>query len=394
MASVRQILANRRNSLLSSGPSEAGLRVSSLNARTHTLTAEFGFEDDQELHEQKLAELKPSLRFEGPLQTIHARRYVSAMLRVERCEKEEAAWLYRKAQRAAAAETWRSDREAEANALGEQIGRHPARVQRQLCQSLHGVEWLLAMWRGLARALVGPDGDAPTRPLNEKNRDLAACLMGLRPEELQGQHPLDPPRPKGPDSQPGDAEIAAFQAALVARETAQLEKYGLEELVDRDEEDRVATAMGVGVGVDRTTRLIRRYLATAKFEMDRHMMDLLTLQAAANRAAWIDTIKAKQQREAAQAPPLPDGSEDLGPKQVKMLKVMSAANVPAPAPSPAKPAASPAAAKPAGRRGKLARWFFPPRTETAPAAKAAANPAARQGPHAPRAADRGSPRPK
>jgi hypothetical protein len=99
-ASVRQTLANRRNSKRSTGPREEGKTASRTNATTHAMTAEIGYEEDQELLEQKMVELQPELGYRGPRQAIAARRYVSALLRLERCDREESAWRYHKAQRA------------------------------------------------------------------------------------------------------------------------------------------------------------------------------------------------------------------------------------------------------------------------------------------------------
>jgi hypothetical protein len=134
------------------------------------------------------------------------------------------------------------------------------------------------MHRGLHEALVGPEGDVPTKPLDRDDRELACDLLGLRPEQRQGRLPIDPPRVKGDEPKPNDAEIAAFQFGFIAGEIEQLERYAIEELIDRDEEDQVATAMGVGVGIDPTTRLIRRYQSEARRQMDIALSELKALQ--------------------------------------------------------------------------------------------------------------------
>jgi hypothetical protein len=217
-------------------------------------------------------------------------------------------------------------------------------------QSLHGVEWLIGMFRGLQGALTGPDGTVPTKPLDEDNRELACDLLGLAPEQRQGRLPIDPPLADG--ARPTDAEVAAFQAALVAAEIARLESYKNEDLAPRDEEDQISSAIGAGVGTDRTSRLIRRYLTAAKREMDLAYWQLCELISIPTRERQEENFRQamaafeardKQAKPAApQTKPQPKPQTAPAPKQAPPPPAAAA-----PPPPANGKVASPAAKKPA-----------------------------------------------
>jgi hypothetical protein len=197
----------------------------------------------------------------------------------------------------------------------------------------------------------------PTKPLDEDNRELACDLLGLAPEQRQGRIPVDPPLADGADGSAGvtqtDAEIAAFQAALVAAEIARLESYRNEDLAPRDEEDQIASAIGASVGTDRKSRLIHRYLTAAKREMDFAYWQLCELISIPTRERQEENFRQamaafeardKQAKSAApQAKPQPKPQPQAPP-------------APKPAPTPAAPAAAspppPANGKPAAPAAK------------------------------------------
>jgi hypothetical protein len=113
MATLRQILANRRNCRASCGArTPEGRAASARNSTVHGLTATtMPHEDELPLIEKCREEWLPELHPEGVNQTWWADRFIAATARILWAELQEDAWRFRKAERARL--NWSGDREVE-----------------------------------------------------------------------------------------------------------------------------------------------------------------------------------------------------------------------------------------------------------------------------------------
>ena len=102
MATLRQILANRRNCRASCGArTPEGRAASARNSTVHGLTATtMPHEDELPLIEKCREEWLPELHPEGLNQTWWADRFIAATARILWAEQQEDAWRFRKAERA------------------------------------------------------------------------------------------------------------------------------------------------------------------------------------------------------------------------------------------------------------------------------------------------------
>jgi hypothetical protein len=346
MTTQKQILANRRNSTLSTGPSsEAGKAASSKNAVKHSMTAqEFLFESDREKVEAQYAGWCISLRPVGEVQEWLARRVVTVKVRLERCEDHEGVLRHIRAARVDVDGMWEVDRRAEIEVLADGLSRRPAVVAAKLSQSLYGCEWLLIRWRILRDAVAG---EGTPRPLNDEERSLAFDLLGLRPEQRQGRSVLDLPAGTGGD----DGRIAAHQAAVIAGQIDRLEGFQEGGLRWEDEVEQIHVRHGVGeLAHDRQLRLAVRYRDAARREMYQAWDDLKQLQKEA--AAGLKETPVAPPSVFGRAPrvesrtPEPKASVEVrGPEprsKVEPAAAPTPATAPAPAPAPvASSAASP-----------------------------------------------------
>src|SRR4051812_24990247 len=155
MTTLRQLLANRRNSEKSTGPRTPGGRaVASRNATTHGMTAEtVAVEDQQEQLRERMVDWEAELRPEGAYQRWLAEQAVAASLRVDLCRQHEDAWRFRQSRRAGAC--WDADRRLEVEWLAQELPKRPALVALQLRQTPQGCDWMLSRWRALAESLRG-----------------------------------------------------------------------------------------------------------------------------------------------------------------------------------------------------------------------------------------------
>jgi hypothetical protein len=140
MTTQRQILANRRNSTLSTGPSsEIGKAASSKNALKHSMTSQkVLFDTDLEKVETRYPEWCADLKPVGKVQEWLTRRMVMAAVRMETCENHEGSQRRNRAARVDG--LWEVDRRAEIEVLADRLPRRPAVVAAKLCQSLYGCE--------------------------------------------------------------------------------------------------------------------------------------------------------------------------------------------------------------------------------------------------------------
>jgi hypothetical protein len=249
--------------------------ASAANGRTHGLSASKCLRDDErERIAERTAELEADLRPEGPEQKRHVGEIAAADVRIEMCDLDEENWRYHRAERAEY--YWEEDRQAEAQDLIAKIDRDPAGTVRKLRQSLHGARRLREGFAALAGLIAHPAVGAPARPLEQVSRERCFDLMGLEPEERggEGTSPLDLPEGQAGD----DAALAAHQAAVIAAQIARLDALTSEKYQKLDEQNRQETMLGNFPGIDKQTRLIRRYRSEAERRRDRHRAELHRLQ--------------------------------------------------------------------------------------------------------------------
>ena len=199
MATVRQVEANRRNSLFSTGARTlAGSMASSQNARTHGMAAEDGTNPGEKIliedtRQEWIDELKIP---RGARQWAAAERWMAAEARLEWCRLIEDAWRYRQARRAAL--NWDEDCRLERWKLAAKLAKDvPVLTVAKLRQTLQGCVWLEQQFRLLADLLARqagaePGGEPATAlpGLEGDDRSRALDLLGLSAQEAA----FGPPR--------------------------------------------------------------------------------------------------------------------------------------------------------------------------------------------------------
>ena len=251
MASEKQILANRRNAALSTGPkTDEGKAQSRANAITHGLTAVTLVPSDQkEKSKARFAAWFACLKPEDALQEFQLELAVEASLRIENCQARE---LERKIELAEIASDpgpqWETDRQREVAKLARSLKRNPEMVALQLRSMPAGREWLINRWKFLLMAVV--EGQTSSWRVAESN--LALDLMGqpglLRDLLLGRANPFV------------DSETTR---ALILKEIASLEAYQQNDARD-DAQLRSRTIRGLVFESDSSLTLIRRYETTAQ----------------------------------------------------------------------------------------------------------------------------------
>lgn len=239
MATPRQIAANRRNALKSTGPkSESGKKRSRTNALIHGLAGDGAVL--LEIDAAKLSERMSAWRADFDLRTRddewNFEQLVISSIQIEACQSEE--FKHRAHTAARAEQAWDDDRRDEIEKLADAISRKPSRVAHQLLCSRQGCEWLIERWRGLERVLEARGEWGP------EQISLAFDLLAT-PLELRVDHP----------GEPGESP-----RQLVARQLARLDARR-EALHNLDELRRAMASEGTDpVGNAELTRL-RRYEA-------------------------------------------------------------------------------------------------------------------------------------
>ena len=236
MATHRQIEANRRNALLSTGPTtDEGKAISRANALTHGLTGAgvVVADDDAAVIAERLESWRPTYRPGTDEEEWLFEQAVVSSVRVDRCQRDEN--LLRTHQSVRASLCWDDDRRLAAEELGATLSKKPSLVLRKLRKTRQGCDWLLERWRGL--------GDVLERggEWTEAQSSLALDLLGT-PRELRD----------GPPGSPQD---------LVAREVDGLERLAAEALDDLDGLERDSAETGLPIEPDRPLTLLRRYEA-------------------------------------------------------------------------------------------------------------------------------------
>ena len=233
-ASPEQIASNRRNSLLSSGPSESGKLNSKRNGLKHGLTGEgivLSPEDEAEvasLHDELQAEMQPKTKLGQLLLGQLAKRFV----RLDKCEKRESAATAILVRNSGFA--FEDARRAEVEALYARLDADPVDAVRKLIRTLEGTLRLIQALAGLRDKLTRTDrgtwnqldhdrleryAGRETAPFGSYLFRLTRAIMGdlsrLEPQEGAG---LDDAARKawavGQMLERIDVEIAVHQAHL------------------------------------------------------------------------------------------------------------------------------------------------------------------------------------
>jgi len=245
MATQRQIDANRRNALLSTGPKTTeGRARSRANAIKHGMAAEELIGDNQRAdfddRRAKWAEdIAPSTA-EGEWAFDRA---VAASFRVERCERALDAAVVASSGRACLA--WDLDRAADAAKLAEGLARHPETVSARLQTTKHGAELLARHWGRLGEAI-----DA-NRGWSEAEIATALDMLGVPAHLRAGSTQLDPTKP--------GVDLYEFRRGLIVDEIRRLTDLIETTLGPADASERGQAETGASGLLTRPAMLILRY---------------------------------------------------------------------------------------------------------------------------------------
>jgi len=245
--------ANRRNAGKSTGPkSEEGKARAGQNARTHGLTAvkgAVGAEEDA-IREARVAAFRDQFRPRDDWQDFLVDQVAGVSLRLGRIERVEARLREVAAWRAE--NLWDEDRRLEAEKVGANLERDPAKVVATLRRSPQGCDWLIERWAALARVADASGG----RGWTEDHARTALDLMGTPESSRVG--PIgalidEKGQTRGP-------------AALARGQVAELQS--LRELVaEADEVDRALVEAGLSDVPSREVANLRRYERAAQRQL-------------------------------------------------------------------------------------------------------------------------------
>jgi hypothetical protein len=246
MASALQIAANQANSAKSTGPSPAGLVVTSQNARTHglsgsTVSSVIATAADRAYLEDRKARWRVDFDPRGEEEEWLFEVVVAESIRIERCRDAFFALCADHGHRAST--QWDADRRREADDLAAKLGKSPHTIARRLEETPQGADLKIELWRGLSASLERH------KTWTDAQRSLALDLLGVRPELRDAATPVDP------------AEGDAFEArrSLVAAEIDRLAAYREAVLLDSDARERALAETTLGAELTKPLQLMHRY---------------------------------------------------------------------------------------------------------------------------------------
>jgi hypothetical protein len=202
MTSERQIAANRRNALKSTGPrTVAGKARAARNALKHGLAGETDIlpPEDMQLYKERLHGWKTDARPEGDIEAYLVATAALASVRVDRCIRNEFAVIARKRKRAV--NNWEDLQTSKINEILASCGQEPADAVEELALFTRGCDWLLNEWSRLAESLetsgfwspeqatqalwlLGKSGAGCT---DDDSRSVQLSLLAARPELDYGE---------------------------------------------------------------------------------------------------------------------------------------------------------------------------------------------------------------
>lgn len=215
----------------------------------------------------RLALWTPELRPVGAYQIWLVGEIVAHSVRIELCQKQEAAIREHEANRALL--SWDADRRTEAEEVGAKLAKAPSRIARVLAQTSQGCDWLIRRWEALARVLeAGGTWDDP-------QRRLALDLLGT-PKELR-----DAPSPITAQCEDSDAARLALARAEVAR----LEARKADALDELEARERSFAEVGFRPNFSRAMLQVRRHEAASVRRMNWAHAELRKAQRQGSPAA-------------------------------------------------------------------------------------------------------------
>jgi hypothetical protein len=247
MTTLRQAEANRRNSLLSTGPrTDAGKDQSKRNAYQHGLAGAGVVrpEDEAMAVADRITSFGQALPAADAFDQWLIELASIASVKLDRCREKELALIVKTARRVAL--FWDDDRAQQAEELAAQLAPNPPAISRRLRQTRQGCQLLTDRWEDLGRALdAGGEWTAA-------QRSLALDLLGVSAERrAMGLTELD----AAPEQ-----DVRALSAAIVARERGRLAQLGASPgLVELDALERAQAVQGQDLGDSAEARLLARY---------------------------------------------------------------------------------------------------------------------------------------
>ena len=176
--SEAKLAANRRNALLSRGPTTPeGKERSRRNALKHGLTGSgvaLPTEDQDEITRRFIG-LQNGMQPKTDAGELLLRRFAFLSVRIERCEKHETSETSKRVRHAIA--RFDDERLAAVEALGARLYSEPATTTRRLQSTPEGIDWLLDQWEILRSDLLNPDRNCWTG----NHRMHFDALLGLNP---------------------------------------------------------------------------------------------------------------------------------------------------------------------------------------------------------------------
>jgi hypothetical protein len=182
--SQARIDANRRNCLLSKGPtSPEGKRISRANALKHGLCASAVVPEDLQAVQLRSTELFDNLKPQDEVQAWMVDQAAVITLRIDRCVRMERRARDKSSLRAEL--TWDDDRRLEAETLGRSLHKDPGEVVEALRRTPHGCDWLMDRW-----AMLAYSADVQQKTWTDEQTRLAFDLLAtphaLRPGKRPG----------------------------------------------------------------------------------------------------------------------------------------------------------------------------------------------------------------
>jgi hypothetical protein len=176
--------ASRINGRKSRGPAEAGRRVSRRNALKHGLTATVVLPDDAaEEVERRDEVLQQEMRPSGMLSAILVHRLAFLSVRLELCERHDAAGRAARVRHAEA--RFEDDRLTAIEEAFDHLADAPATYLRRLRQTPEGLDRLIQTWHDLLAALEAPEANG----WNFVHVRIVANLLGSRPNDFPVPRP-------------------------------------------------------------------------------------------------------------------------------------------------------------------------------------------------------------
>jgi hypothetical protein len=273
---------------------------------------------------ERMSDWRGDYRPVGKAQEWHFEQLCAESVRLDACQARILAARIEAASRAA--ESWDDDRSAEIAALAEKLPDRPEVIQPKLLQSRHGVLWLLERWGDVAADLERCDG------WNPENWFRALDLLGVPIEGRKHSGPweIDPTdSTAGPGLELVRDGVATLQARLEAHLNA------------RDARHREAAGLGLDADPSRAVRLLERYAADARRQIDRNRIELRRLQAAgASRPSSSAPPGPRPDRSAARSRPTPSAPAST-PDPAPAAPDPAPIPIPGPSRSQAEPSRSP-----------------------------------------------------